>query len=506
MAEGRRRSSGGATSRPACPGVSTPRAAEVPRPGSRPSRRSRRGWRDKSPSALSPPGGCRRRSAPGSRRCCPPGRSPTGRARGHPPPPWSSLLLRGGMRFLYASPPNETRGAEDRMGGSQSDLDVLVIGAGAAGLAAGHRVTEAAGSVLVAEARDRIGGRAQTVPTRLGQPVDLGCEWLHSADRNPWTSIAHAMGFSIDRNLPDWGSRIAGSRGQAAQQEWARVYAEFDRRVDEVAAAPDDLPASALLPPDGRWNALINAISTWANGVQLDRLSVQDHARYADSGINWRILEGYGSLIAAYGAAVPVRLGTVAEPIHHGAARITVGTSRGDLRARAVIVTVPTTVLAAEAIRFMPALPDKIAAAQGLPLGIANKLFLALSGPPAEFPVDHHVLGSPDRTATGSYQLRPHAWPMIAGYFGGDLAVALERDGGAGMTAFARGPLPGSVSKITAASSSGFDDAVRGGLERASRTLRGITGLHIVEQKAKVHNGRIEEFRVTMEVTFVLDD
>lgn len=62
------------------------------------------------------------------------------------------------------------------------------------------------------------------------------------------------------------------------------------------------------------------------------------------------------------------------------------------------------------------------------------------------------------------------------------------------------------VSKITAASPTSFDDAVRGGLERASRTLRGITGLHVVEHKAKVHNGRIEEYRVTMEVTFILDD
>src|SRR5260221_3339691 len=177
------------------------------------------------------------------------------------------------------------------------------------------------------------------------------------------------MGFSIDRNLPDWGSRIAGSRGQAAQQEWARVYAEFDRRVDEAAAAPDDLPASALLPPDGRWNALINAISTWANGVQLDRLSVQDHARYADSGINWRILEGYGSLIAAYGAAVPVRLGTVAERIDHGAARITVGTSRGDLRTPAVIVTVPPTLLAAGATPFTPAAPRKDSAGHRVPPG-----------------------------------------------------------------------------------------------------------------------------------------
>ena len=62
------------------------------------------------------------------------------------------------------------------------------------------------------------------------------------------------------------------------------------------------------------------------------------------------------------------------------------------------------------------------------------------------------------------------------------------------------------VSKITSASSKDFDDAVRSGLERASRTLRGITGLHIVEQKAKVNNGRIDEYRVTMEVTFVLED
>lgn len=63
-----------------------------------------------------------------------------------------------------------------------------------------------------------------------------------------------------------------------------------------------------------------------------------------------------------------------------------------------------------------------------------------------------------------------------------------------------------SVSTITAASKTGFEDAVRMGLERASRTLRGITGLHVIEQKAKVDSGRVTEYRVTMEVTFVLDE
>jgi flavin-binding protein dodecin len=62
------------------------------------------------------------------------------------------------------------------------------------------------------------------------------------------------------------------------------------------------------------------------------------------------------------------------------------------------------------------------------------------------------------------------------------------------------------VSTITAASPNGFDDAVRSGLERASRTIRGITGLHVTEQKAKVDRGRIAEYRVTMEVTFILED
>ncbi|HEY7580294.1 MAG TPA: dodecin family protein [Acetobacteraceae bacterium] len=63
-----------------------------------------------------------------------------------------------------------------------------------------------------------------------------------------------------------------------------------------------------------------------------------------------------------------------------------------------------------------------------------------------------------------------------------------------------------SVSKITAASPTSFDDAVREGLSRANKTLRGITGLHVIEEKASVKNGKIDEYRVTMEVTFVLED
>jgi flavin-binding protein dodecin len=62
-----------------------------------------------------------------------------------------------------------------------------------------------------------------------------------------------------------------------------------------------------------------------------------------------------------------------------------------------------------------------------------------------------------------------------------------------------------SVTKITASSTTSFDAAINEGLLRASKTLRGITGLHVVAQKASVSDGKVSEYRVTMEVTFILE-
>jgi monoamine oxidase len=331
------------------------------------------------------------------------------------------------------------------MSGPVVDHDVAIIGAGAAGIGAARRLIERRLSVVVLEARERIGGRAVTAPTALGHPVDLGCEWLHSGDRNPWTAIARGSGFTVDENLPDWGTRLRRA-GASPQDEaaWQAARDEFYRRMEAAGDAEPDRAAATLLPPGGRWNALLDAISTWANGVELDRLSLRDHARYADSGINWRVREGYGALIAAHGGLLPVRLGSAVRLVDHRSRIICVETARGSLRVRAVLVTVPPTLLAAETIRFTPQLPQgKRAAAHGLPLGLANKLFLALDGAPPDVPRDSHFVGALDRVATGSYQMKPHGRPMVAAYFGGALALDLERAGAAAMADFAAGELAG---------------------------------------------------------------
>ncbi|MDE2227951.1 MAG: FAD-dependent oxidoreductase [Alphaproteobacteria bacterium] len=329
---------------------------------------------------------------------------------------------------------------------SSGEFDVVVVGAGAAGIAAAKHLVSARLAVKVIEARERLGGRAHTVPSGLGFGIDLGCEWLHSADINPWTRIARDLGFTVDETLPDWGRRVAWFEGDAAQREWQEAMEAFYDRLDRAAQDGEDRPASSVLEPGGKWNALLGAISNWANGAELDKVSVWDYGGYDSTYLNWRVIEGYGTVIARYGEGLPIELGTTVERIDHGGHNIRIATNRGELTACAVIVTLPTTVLAEERVKFSPPLADKVAAAAGLPLGIVNKLFLRLDEAGARELAresDRHLVGALDRVETGSYQIKPHGWPVVAGFFGGELSAELERDGADAMAEFARNELAG---------------------------------------------------------------
>jgi len=99
---------------------------------------------------------------------------------------------------------------------ASGDVEVVVVGAGAAGIAAARRLHDAGVSCLLVEARPRLGGRALTFIDESGFALDLGCGWLHSANRNPWCDIAKAQGASIDKSLPAWmrpSCRIWAGRG-----------------------------------------------------------------------------------------------------------------------------------------------------------------------------------------------------------------------------------------------------------------------------------------------------
>jgi monoamine oxidase len=326
---------------------------------------------------------------------------------------------------------------------ASSDTEVAVVGGGAAGIAAGRRLVDAGIACLVVEARRRLGGRAWTVGNASEFPIDLGCGWLHSADRNPWREIAQAAGCTIDKTPPPW-RRISLSTGFpiSEQRSFLEALESFYDRLASLAEGEPDRPAAAFLEPRGRWNNLINAICTYVNGAELERVSARDFDRYDDSGVNYRVVGGYGAVIARHGASLPVVLDCPVHRIDHAGRRLRVETADGTIMADAAIITLPSGLLAAESLRFTPPLHPKTEAAAALPLGLADKLFLSLSDAD-EFDKDSRLFGRTDRTDTATYHVRPFGRPLIEAYFGGTLAARLEADGEAAFLDFAVAELVG---------------------------------------------------------------
>jgi monoamine oxidase len=310
-----------------------------------------------------------------------------------------------------------------------STIDVAIIGAGAAGLGAARALQTSGLSAIVLEARNRLGGRAHTIMASPEVSFDVGCGWLHSADKNSFVAIAEQIGFEIDRSHPPWGDKSFGdSFPQLERSEFGEALDAFYERVEQAASRGADRKASDFLEPGNRWNPMIDAVSTYVNGAELDLVSTADMHAYQDTGVNWRVRGGYGALVAAYGAPCPMVLDCNVRLIDHSGARIKIETSRGTLSAAKVIVTVPTNLIADQAIRFHPALPAKIDAARALPLGLADKVMLALDEP-HELPVDGNLRVATMRTAMGTYHLRPFGQPCIEGFFGGRFARQLEDAG-----------------------------------------------------------------------------
>ena len=320
-----------------------------------------------------------------------------------------------------------------------SSVDVAIIGAGAAGLGAANALKDSGLSVVVLEARDRLGGRAHTIMASPDVTFDVGCGWLHSADRNSFVAIAEKLGFEINRALPPWRERAYGKAfPQEDRDDFIRVLNAFYDRAEEAAREAErsgrDHAASLCLEPGNRWNPMIDAVSTYVNGCELDQVSILDMDAYEDTDINWRVRRGYGALVAAYGASCPVALNCAVTLIDHSARRIRIETACGTLEADKVIVTVPTSLIADETIGLRPALPEKVAAARGLPLGLADKVMLALDEPEA-LPTEGNLRGATMRTEMGTYHLRPFGQPCIEGFFGGRFARQLEDAGDGALAA-----------------------------------------------------------------------
>ena len=319
-------------------------------------------------------------------------------------------------------------------------LDLVVVGAGAAGLAAGRAAAAWGLACAVIEAKHRAGGRAYTEWQSFGTPFDHGCQWLHSGSINPFARIADRYGVRYlktahDGRYHDGRAWLPPAENEAAL---AAVHAGFEA-VEAAGAAGRDVAAADALDPAMPYRLFFDRAYTGYMAAEPERVSAFDSSRYRDTGENWPVVDGYGALVVRHGAAVPVAFDCPATRIDWSGPGVRVETPRGTLAARAVIVTASTGALANGRLAFHPALPAVTAAAlHALPMGTANKIGVAFDRDPFGGVPPHFVqLGGAGR-AGATFQVAPFGRPMATAYLGCRLAVELEADGPAAMIAYAR--------------------------------------------------------------------
>lgn len=328
---------------------------------------------------------------------------------------------------------------------SSNEVDVAVIGAGAAGLAAAAAARAAGLSVTVLEAKNRIGGRAHTVADALpGGPFDLGCHWMHDASENPFgaVAIAHGIAFRNSRHparLPHWLS-LAGRTADAAERTaCADYYEACYAAFHDAGAAGRDIPGIETLDTSSPYYPLFRGWCAAILGVPPEWVSTADYHAQIDTGENWPAPTGYGALIAETFRHVPVALGRRVQAVDRRGPRLAVTTDDGTLAADDVIVAVSTSVLAAERIAFTPALPDDVReAVAAVPLGHAERVGVALA---------HKIDGLPDHcaghmlTAAGEeigLMIHEFGRAEVTAYLAGGLAAGLGQEGPEAAIAFVR--------------------------------------------------------------------
>lgn len=310
--------------------------------------------------------------------------------------------------------------------------DVVVVGAGAAGIAAAHALKAAGRGAIVLEARERIGGRAFT-DASLGPAYDAGAMFIHWAERNPWVPIARDLGIETASESWGGGFRLYADgqpMPEADRQRRRGAFGRIDRALETADLAPRDQSVAELLAGLGPESAPVAASGLLLSiGEEAQRISARDYQRLW-AGDDLVVPSGYGNLVALSGAGLDIRLGEPVSAIRWDGPGVVVTSRSGELRANACIVTVPVGVLKAEAIRFTPALPAATRdALAGIGMGALTKIALGVEGERFGMAPGTSLLeaGSPARLM--NFDLFPDGKDLVIGYCGGDYARELSRAG-----------------------------------------------------------------------------
>jgi monoamine oxidase len=314
-----------------------------------------------------------------------------------------------------------------------SNPDLVVIGAGAAGIGAGLALARAQVPFIVLEAKERIGGRAYSDTTSLGYLWDHGCHWFHSADKNVLRSLADKLGHAYRKPpRPPLAQRYVGGEWMSNPFDGDFVW-DLLGAVAQAGQNGRDSPASELLDRGHPWYPLIHHWINLMYSVEPAQVSTLDAGRYLDTHVNLPVADGYGALIAKLATGLPIKTGIVVERITVGADHVSVNTSAGYIAAKAAIVAIPARMFETGILGVSPALPSSLQQAfHDVPMGWYEKIAIAFDRPVFEgLAVPYADIFDPVSPATRplNFELHPFGRPIAVTHIAGDLARDMERQG-----------------------------------------------------------------------------
>jgi monoamine oxidase len=343
--------------------------------------------------------------------------------------------------FLAASAAAPLVGASAWAAALPREADIVVIGAGAAGIAAARRIMAANRKVIVVEATGQIGGRCLTDISTFAAPFDRGARWLHNPDSNPMIKLARGAGLEIATAPVGQKIRIGRRYARPGEtEEFLATLARTNRAFDDASRKFDASCASALPKDLGDWAGTIEfALGASFAGKELKDFSVVDKVRAQDRSSVFACRQGLGTLIKKLGEQLPISLSTPASRVAWGSRDVAVETPAGKIAARAIIVTVSSDVLSAGTIKFAPDIPKRtLDAAARLGLGSYDHIALEMPGNPLGLSQDEVIIEQSNSTRTALLSVKIGGTSLcsidVAGSFGRDLSGEGEQ----AMIAFAR--------------------------------------------------------------------
>ena len=318
--------------------------------------------------------------------------------------------------------------------------DVAIIGAGVAGLTAARALMAAGKSVVVIEARERIGGRTFTDPTTFGFAFDHGAQWIEAGKTNPAMAIVREAAAKATVDRAEQAVFLAGKElSKADHARFEKIAENATRKIEEaLKKLPDVVVGKLLVPQDPLERLAYAMMGPLEQGVENSELSALDFTRQPEAEPQYAIAGGMGAMITRWGAKVPVKLGARMVRVDSTGAQVLIETTAGQVRANAAIVTLPTGVLATGKIGFSPQLSAarREAIAQ-LPMASFNKVALLFSRRVIDAPAALNVTGLTGKDLAFDSIVRPAGREAALVFVGGALAHALEEEGGRAAVTFA---------------------------------------------------------------------